>query len=70
MSYCKNVCDSQESCKGYTENQGGDVCQIATTSDCPSVCSLYEGSTGSLDPNAACGGEGTWNGCYIKERKS
>ena len=46
-----------------------DHCQLATTSECPEICSgpFNDNNVQSLDPNAACS-VGQWNGgCHIKE---
>ena len=48
-----------------------DNCQLATTSDCPNICSgpSQINNIQDLDPNGSCGSSAflQWNGgCYIK----
>ena len=49
---------------------GLDVCQLATTSECPASCTGPHGTeyVSQIDPNAQCGTLGKWNGgCFIKQ---
>ena len=80
VSFCKAVCDSDPKCKGYAKgnrpwqngvsNPGYPVCDIATTSTCPSTNSckklnLGENLTGNLQEDIGCGGPDFY-GCFIK----
>ena len=64
LSDCLSFCNQDEDCTGYVK--WGSTCEIATTSNCPSVCLPYNvGNKGELTVNGACGKE--YGGCYIKE---
>ena len=43
-----------------------DICQIATTSDCPESGELIAGESGILYSHGTCGQEGSWKGCNVK----
>ena len=68
LSKCKNECDIDVNCKGYVGKIGFlPVCQIATTSDCPSSFSQDDvGNVGDLDINARCS-KSSYQGCFIKQ---
>ena len=43
-----------------------DICQIATTSDCPESGELIAGESGILYSHGTCGQEGSWKGWNVK----
>ena len=67
LDFCKAFCDEDDNCQGYV-GEGTNVCQIATTSSCPTKeCEKVSiGKIGSLDPNAKCGSIGL-EGCFVKD---
>ena len=61
---CKNLCDSDPNCKGYSVEEGG--CVIATSSSCQSGFSKHNyNSIGSLINESTL--QGLESGCFIKE---
>ena len=70
MSVCKTLCNLDVDCKGYVTDCVRDckgpvgksnMCQIATTSQCPHGCSPIYGA-GNLYFNGTCGVE--LGGCF------
>ena len=71
VQFCKDLCDSDDFCKGYVKH--GADCQIATTkTDCNTDCQGPEnvGNQGALVDTGHCGiGESKYHkfkGCFIK----
>ena len=67
-SFCKNACDKDEYCKGYSGEMGG-LCHIATNSTCPhESCERQNiGETRELSSKFACGSK-NFEGCFIKKK--
>ena len=66
LSTCKSHCDTDENCKGYVKQTSYNSCQIATTSTCPSGCTMsYIGNTGALLTDKQLFSE-DYDGCFIK----
>ena len=68
LSRCKTACDADVNCKGYVDNiwRGPDMCEYATTSDCPNDCVLsFRGNVGELVDGGTCGAN--YGGCFIKQ---
>ena len=69
ISFCKAICDEDVHCKGYV-GEGEQLCQIATTSNCPESAECEKTSLGKnqeLDRFAKCG-SGNVEGCFIKQQ--
>ena len=64
-SKCRQACDVDALCKGYTIYKGMD-CQIYTTALCPTgYVGTYWKNVGELITDAKCGST-LYSGCYIK----
>lgn len=63
---CKEACDLDVLCKGYTIYLGAN-CNIYTTSACPNAFNgpYAPGNVGELNPHVTCLST-RYSGCYIK----
>ena len=69
---CKALCDQDLNCKGYSNDQKANHCNIATTSDCSAMNCAGPYSTGFVGElsNTCTAYDDQKDGCFIKLRNN